>query len=89
MSTFKKLRRDEIKRYGRLYFEYIKLFQDHANILRQDPNESQAAYARVTEELKAEFAGSRPASARSISEIHSSLDELERRCRIEARSFDE
>lgn len=89
MSTFKKLQRDEIKVYGHFYFEYIKLFQDHADILRQDPNESQAACARVTEELKAELAGSRPASALSISEIHSSLDELERRCRIEARSFDE
>ncbi len=58
-------------------------------ILGQNPKESRPAYARVSEEFKAEFAGSRPASARSIDEIHSSLDWLAKRCKVEAQSYDE
>ncbi len=89
MSRSRKLRRGEIEKYGRLYFEYTKLFEDHSAILRQDTKESSAAHARVSKEFEAEFAGSLPASARSIKQIHSYMNELARRCKVEAQSFDE
>ncbi|KAF8351017.1 hypothetical protein F5887DRAFT_935542, partial [Amanita rubescens] len=89
MPTFRKLQRDEINKYGHLYFEYIKLCEDHRVILRQNPEESHPAYARISKEFKASFAGSRPASALSIDEIHSSLDRLAKRCKVEAQSIDD
>ena len=89
MLTSRKLPRDEIEKYGRLYFEYTKLFEDHSAILRQDTKESSAAHARVSKEFEAAFAGSLPASARSIKQIHSYMNELARRCKVEAQSFDE
>ncbi|KAF8336751.1 hypothetical protein F5887DRAFT_1245570 [Amanita rubescens] len=61
----------------------------YAKIPRSRDSDSSAAHARVSEEFKAEFAGSLPASARSIKQIHSYMDELARRCKVEAQSFDD
>ena len=89
MSTSRKMRRGEIEKYGRLYFEYTKLFEDHSAILREDTKESSAAHARISKEFEAKLAGSLPASARSIKQIRSYMDELARRCKVKAQSFDE
>ena len=70
-----------------LYFEYTKRFEDHSAILRQDIKESSAAHARICKEFEAEFVGS--PSARSIKQIQSYMNELARRCKVEAQSFDE
>lgn len=89
MSTSRKMRRGEIEKYGRLYFEYTKLFEDHSAILREDTKESSAAHTRISKEFEAKLAGSLPASARSIKQIRSYMDELARRCKVKAQSFDE
>src|SRR6266550_6706795 len=69
MSTFKKLQRDEIEKYGRIYFEYIKLCEDHSAILRENVMEGCAAHARISKEFEAASARSPPASACSIKHI--------------------
>jgi hypothetical protein len=85
----RKLQRGEIEKYGCLYFEYTKLFEDHSAILCQDTKESSAAHTWVSKEFEAEFTGSLPASACSIKQIHSYMNELARRCKVEVQSFDE
>ena len=89
MPTFRKLRTDEIEKYGRLYFEHIKLCEDHSAILRKDSRRLALAYRRVSEEWEAAHAGSLPASARTIKEIQCHMDELSQKCKVELLLFDE
>jgi hypothetical protein len=53
LQTESEAKRMELEEYAQAYFKYTKLFQDEADAMRHNPDEMNAAHARITAECLA------------------------------------
>ena len=76
----------ELENYAQSYFRYTKLVQDQADAMRHNPQEMNAAYARVAPEGVLELEELTHGVHRRMQAI---LDDLARWAEIELRNFDD
>ena len=87
-SEAKEAKIKELEEYAQAYFKYTKLFQDQADAMRHDPQEMNAAHARITAESLA-VQSSAPFTPVTVEYAQKMMAEYARRCEDKPQTFDE
>ena len=89
VMTPKEAKERELEEYAQAYFKYTKLFQDEADAMRHNPQEMNAAHARITAECIALKKRTPVTAIKTSEEAQEMMAEYARRCEDEPRTFDE
>ena len=87
-SEAKEAKKNELEEYAQAHFKYTKLFQDQADAMRHDPEEMNAAHARITAESLA-VQSRTPFTPMTVEYAQKMMVEYARRCEDKPQTFDE